>query len=216
MEVEWSPDGRYVYFTHVNPHTPPQPGQVYPLYEIYRIKYSAGNPEKIAEKAYWPRLSPDSAKIAYVSVDLFERWNKLFVADADGRNAKEVVLQGSSVPDIQDAPIFSSDGKSILFSGPDPALSYRPGWLDKWTGVIVAKAHSNVPSDWWSVPAAGGKITKLTNIQAAGLFGSLAPDGGHLASYSLNGIFVMKPDGSELTTLVQNPAAIPGTVSWIP
>jgi hypothetical protein len=62
----------------------------------------------------------------------------------------------------------------------------------------------------------GGEITQLTNIQTAGLFASFAPDGNHIASYSVNGIFVMKPDGSELTMLIPNPQAVPGTVTWIP
>jgi len=216
VEVEWSPDGKYVYFTHVNFQIPPEPGQIYPLYEIYRMTLPDGEPEKVAEKAYWPRLSPDSSQITYISVDLFARDNKLFVADADGNHAHEVVLKGPQVPDIQDAPIFAPDGQSILFSAPVPAQAYQPNWFDKLTGVIVAKAHSNVASDWWSVPVAGGEITQLTNIQTAGLFASFAPDGQHLASYSLSGIFVMKPDGTELTMLTQNPQAVPGTVTWIP
>ena len=59
-------------------------------------------------------------------------------------------------------------------------------------------------------------MTRLTNIQSLGLFASFAPDAQHIASYSLNGIFVMKPDGSELTMLIPNPQAVPGTVMWIP
>ena len=216
VEVDWSHDGKYIYFTHVNFQIPPEPGQIYPLYEIYRMSYPAGKPEKVAEKAYWPRVSSDASQITYVSVDLFARGNKLFVADADGGNTHEVVLKGPQVPDIQDAPMFSPDGKSIVFSAPVPAQAYRPNWFDKLAGVIVAKAHSNVASDWWSVPVTGGEITQLTKIQTAGLFASFAPDGQHIASYSLNGIFVMKPDGSELTMLIPNPQAVPGTVSWIP
>lgn len=52
-------------------------------------------------------------------------------------------------------------------------------------------------------------MAPLTNIQVLGLFGSFALDGQHIASYSLNGIFVMKPDGSELTTLIPNPQFVP-------
>lgn len=82
-------------------------------------------------------------------------------------------------------------------------------------GVRVAKAHT-IPSDWFSVPVAGGNITQLTNTQTTNLFASFAPDGKHIASHSTSGIFVMKPDGSELTILVPNPQAVPGTVTWIP
>jgi Tol biopolymer transport system component len=215
-EVEWSPDGKYIYFTHVNPHIPLELGQVYPLYEIYRMAFPDGQPDKLVEKAYWPRLSADSSQLAYVSVDLFSLWNKLYVADADGSNAQEVVLTSPLPPDIKDAPIFSPDGQSILFSAPVPVLSYRPNWIDKLLEVRIAKAHSNVTSDWWSVPVTGGAITQLTNIQSSDLFASYAPDNRHIASHSSDGIFVMNPDGSEITILIPNPQAVHGTVRWIP
>jgi hypothetical protein len=83
-------------------------------------------------------------------------------------------------------------------------------------GVTVARAHSNVPSDWWSIPLTGGEMTQLTNIQSMGLFGSRSPDGQFLASYSLNGSFVMRTDGTQLTQLLPNPQSVPGTVCWIP
>jgi Tol biopolymer transport system component len=216
IEVEWSPDGKYIYFTHVNYQIPPEEGQVYPLYKIYRMAFPDGQPEKIADNAYWPRISPDSSQIAYVSVDPFQRENKLVMADANGENAHEVVMTGPRLPEIVDAPVFSPDGQSIFFSSDIPVQSYQPNWFEKLMGIRVAKAHGNLPSDWWSVPVNGGQITRLTNIQSLALFASFAPDGQHIASYSANGIFVMKPDGSEITMLIPNPQSIPGTVSWIP
>jgi Tol biopolymer transport system component len=216
IEVEWSPDGKYIYVTQVNYHIPPAEGQIYPLYTIYRKALPDGELEKVAEKGYWPRVSPDSSRIAYVSVDLFTRGNKLFVADADGSNAQEVAITGPRIPDIKDAPLFSADGRSLIFSADIPTQSYQPNWLDRLMGVRVAKAHSNVPSDWWSISVDGGEMTQLTNIQSRGLFGSLSPDKQYLASYSLDGIFVMKTDGTELTQLIPNPQSVPGTVSWIP
>lgn len=215
VEVEWSPDGKNIYFTHVNFQITPQPDQIYPLYEIFRMTFPDGKPEKVAEKAFWPRVSSDSSQIAYISVDLFLRENKLYVADSNGKNAHEVVLKGQQIPEVKDAPIFSPDGKTLFFSAPVPTQAYQRNWLDKLMGVRIAKAH-NVPSDWWSVPVTGGNITQLTNIQTTNLFASFAPDGKHIVSHSTSGIFVMKPDGSELTMLIPNPQAVPGTVAWIP
>ena len=214
-EVEWSPDGKYIYFTHVNFQITPQPDQIYPLYEIYRMSFPDGKPEKVAEKAFWPKVSSDSSHMAYISVDLFLRENKLYIADSNGKNAHEVVLKGQQIPEVKDAPIFSPDGQILIFSAPVPVQSYQPNWFDKLMGVRIARAH-NVPSEWWSVPVTGGTITQLTNIQTTNLFASFAPDGKHIASHSTSGIFVMKPDGSQLTMLVPNPQAVPGTVSWIP
>ena len=215
IEVEWAPDGKYIYMTHVNYEIPPEPGQVYPFYTIYRMEYPDGQLEKVVEKAYWPRISPDSSKITYVSVDLFRSGNNLYIANVDGSNPQEVPITSPRIPDIRDAPMFSPDGKSIFFSAPLPIQSYQPNLLDRLMGVRVAKAHSGVASDWWSVPLTGGVMTQLTSIQATSLFGSFSPDGKHIASHSLNGIFVMKSDGSELTMLVPNPQSVPGIVVWI-
>jgi len=216
IEVEWSPDSKYIYITHVNYDIPPAEGQIYPLNTIYRKAMPDGALEMVAEKAYWPRVSSDSSRIAYVTVDLFESSNKLFVADADGSNAQEVVITGPRIPAIKDAPLFSADGQSLIFSADVPIQSYQPSWLDTLMGVQMAKAHNNVPSDWWTVLVDGGEVTQLTNIQSRGLFGSLSPDHQYLASYSLDGIFVMKTDGTQLTRLIPNPLSVPGTVSWIP
>jgi hypothetical protein len=83
-------------------------------------------------------------------------------------------------------------------------------------GVQLAKADGTLPSDWWSVPIKGGNLTRLTNIQSLGLFASLSPDHQHIASFSADGLFIMNPDGSQITALVPNLAGISGTVSWIP
>ena len=64
IEVEWSPDSKYIYVTQVNYHIPPAEGQSYPLYTIYRKAMPDGELKKVVEKAYWteyhptPRASP--------------------------------------------------------------------------------------------------------------------------------------------------------------
>jgi len=218
LQAEWSPDGKHIYYTHVNYQFPDDPNRIYPLYKIFRMAYPGGQEEQIAEGAYWPRLSRDSSRLVYISVDPLSIKNKLTIADPDGGNAKEVVITGTYVPDIKDAPLFSPDGQSILFSGavPVPPQSYQPNWLENLMGIRVAKANGGVPSDWWSVPVSGGEITRLTNLNSSSLYASISPDNRYIASYSAGGIFVMKPDGSELTLLVPNLDAFSGTVNWIP
>jgi len=216
VQAEWSPDGKYIYYTHVNYLIPNDPNRIYPLYNIFRIAYQAGEPESIAEGAYWPRLSLDSSRLVYVAVDPLSIQQQLKIADASGGNVQEVVLSGSYIPDIKDAPIFSPDGQSIIFSAPVPQQTYQPNWFEKLTGILVAKANGGLPADWWSVPVSGGVITRLTHLQASSLYASVSPDGKHLVSFSGAGIFVMNLDGSELTTLVPNPDGFAGTVSWIP
>jgi len=214
LQVEWSPDGKYIYYVHNNTQNQPI-GQHYPIYEIYRIAYPSGQPEKVADQAFWPRLSADSTRLVYISMDPSTGKNKIFLANADGSNAQEVSLSGAWTPDIIDAPIFSPDGQSILFSAPSPPQTSALSWIEKLLGIQVAQAHS-IPSDWWSVPLTGGNVTRLTSIGATGLFASISPDRRFIASYSGNGLFVMNPDGTNLTLLIPDMGGIPGTVNWIP
>lgn len=212
-QVEWSPDGKYLYYVHYNSQLQPA-GQLDPVYEIYRMRYPDGQPEKIADHAFWPRLSPDSSKLVYVFVDPESTKNELFLANADGSNPQRVELSVPQTFEIIDAPIFSPDGQSILFSAPQPTQAHQPNWLERLAGIQVASAHS-IPSDWWSVPVTGGTPAQLTNIQTVNLFASLSPDQKHIASLSGEGIFVMDLDGSNLTQVLSD-SEVHGTVSWIP
>lgn len=213
-QAEWSPDGTYIYYTHYNDQYPPD-AQLNPPYDIYRISYPGGQSEKIISNAFWSRVSRDSNKLVYVALEPLTGKNELFVANADGSNPQSVTFSGPGIPEIIDAPIFSPDGQSILFSAPTPTQSYQPNWFDKLTGVKVVKAH-NVPSDWWSVSITGGDPIRLTQIQVTGLFADVSPDQKHFASASGNGIFIMSPDGSGLTYLTSPAGGIAGTVRWIP
>jgi Tol biopolymer transport system component len=213
VHVEWSPDGEFLYYAHYN-NKVRLPGQLDPVYDIVRMKYPDGEPEKIAEHAFWPRISPDSKKVVYISIDPESGRNELYVANADGSIPEQITFSNSFSPEIIDAPIFSPDGQSILFSVPSLAQSYQPNWFEKLLGIEAVSAH-DVPSDWWSVPVTGGVPTQLTNIQTINLFASISPDEKHVASVSGEGLFVMSLDGSGLTQLLLDPG-VHGTVNWTP
>ena len=213
VQAEWSPDGKYIYYTHYNSNDPVD-AQLNPPYDIFRMSYPDGKAEKISDHAFWPRISSDSTKLVYVSLDPASGRNGIVVANVDGTDPQNINLSGADIPEIMDAPVFSPDGQSILFSAPPPPQAYRPNWFEKLTGIQVAKAH-NVPSDWWSVPVTGGVPTRLTSIQTINLFASFSPDKKYIASVSGEGLFVMGLDGSNLTRLVFDPG-VHGTVNWIP
>ncbi len=218
IQAEWSPDGKYIYYTHVNHQMPDDPNRVSPLYTIFRMLYpvrGGGQEERIAVGAYWPRLSPDSKRLLYASVDPLSDKHQIMIADPDGGNAQEVVISGPDVPEIKDAPLFSPDGQSIIFSGEVPGESYEPNRVEKFLGIRVARA-SGEPSDWWSVAVSGGEINRLTNIRHRGLYADISPDNQHIASFSKDNIFVMNPDGSELTILIPGLNGFAGTLNWIP
>jgi len=214
-QAEWSPNGKYIYYTHVNYLIPEDPDRASALYTIFRREYPSDQLELVAEAAFWPRLSPDSSRLVYSAKDPFSGEYQIKVADANGENAGEVPMSGEYIPEDKDAPIFSPDGNSIIFSGEVPGESYLPNWLDRLTGVVIARANGEV-SDWWSVPVIGGEVKRLTNIRHMGLYASISPDKNHLAIFSKDNIFVMKPDGSDLTVLVSELRGFTGTISWIP
>lgn len=212
IQVEWAPDGKYLYYVHYNSQIR-MVGQLDPVYDILRMRYPDGEPEKIADHAFWPRVSSDSSRLVYILVDPDTAKNELFVSNADGSNSRHVELSGPQVPEILDAPIFSPDGRSILFSAPEPTQSYQPNLFERVLGIQVVRAH-DVPSDWWSVPVTGGVPTRLTQLQTINLFASISPDKKNIASVSGEGLFVMDISGSNLAQLVSDPG-VHGTVSWI-
>jgi Tol biopolymer transport system component len=175
------------------------------------MAYPNGQPQRLLDDATWPRLSPDGKKLAYISFNPQTGENNLGIADADGSHPHLVMPAGAFL--AVDAPVFSADSQMIMFSavgGPRlPSLS----WLDQLLGVQIAEAH-DVASDWWRVSIDGGKPERLTHIGDIGLYADFAPDRQYVAFASLSGIFVMKPDGSNLTQLVRD--AIGGSICWTP
>ena len=214
IQAEWSPDGKYIYYTFVN-HIITDPTRLEPFYKIFRMEYPGGRPELIAEAAYWPRLSADSSRLVYVAADPTTGEHQLKIADPDGGHVQDVVLTGSYIPEFKDTPFFSPDGKSIIFSGDVPGTSYRPNWFETVTGLRIAKANGEA-SDWWSVPKTGGEITRLTYLYTVALYGGVSPDNNYVVSYSRDNIFIMRPDGSDITVILPGLGRFFGTVSWIP
>ena len=124
LQAEWSPDGKYIYYVHNNYKDQPA-GQHYPDYEIYRMAYPDGQPQKILDQAFWPRLSPDGSRLVYISINLADGTNNIFLANADGSNAQQIQFSGAIAPNIIDAPIFAPDGQSIIFSALSPTQIFR-------------------------------------------------------------------------------------------
>lgn len=213
FQPEWAPDGKSLYFAHVNYDQLPK-DQKYATYDLYRVDYPDGQPVKIAEKAFWPRVSMDGTRLVYVTVAPLTGRNNLVLADPDGKNPRPVTFTGGTAMDIIDAPIFLPDGQALLFSAPGGQAYQPPSWLESLLGIDIAQAHTE-PSEWWRVPVIGGVPVQVTHVQAPGLYACLSPDGRYVASFSGSGIFVMQTDGTALTMVMNDLGGIYGTVSWI-
>jgi len=218
----WSPDGRYVYFAHFTPSSADSASPF--AYTLERLPMTGGAAtgplEVVLKDALWPALSADGSQMVYVYSDPKDYTNHLFIASADGTNVRELTDPGNF--DAVDAPLFTLDGQTVIFSavGDGPAVA-RPNsplaWLDRLTGVKVAEAGPlahNVPSDWWSIPAAGGTPTRLSNIYDTGMFGDLSPDGQYMAYISASGLYALAVTGGEPEKLLAVSGF--GTLEWIP
>jgi Tol biopolymer transport system component len=209
---QWSADGRYIYYTHTIPDTTGPLRYIHFNYAIERVAYPTGRPQKLLENAIWPRLSPDGKKLAYVSFNQQTGENNLDVANVDGTHARPIVPAGTFY--AVDAPLFSRDSQVVFFSAVGgPASSQRESNQFISTARPNVMKHS-IPSDWWRVDLATGKIKSLTRIGDTGLYGDFSPDGQHIAFVAATGLYLMNPDGSNLTQIMNYGPE--GTVSWIP
>ncbi len=216
----WSTDGQSLYFAHF---TPSQGDSNTPFkYTLERLTLPDGPREVLVDNAIWPAVSPDGSQIVYVWFDPEDYSNDLHSAAADGSGAR--VLVDPTLFDAVDAPFFSADGKYVIFSavgdgtGTAPTATPAPAaaWLDRLLGVRAAWAapdEHNVPSDWWRVPVGGGAPERLTQLFDTGLYGDNAPEGNFYAFISASGLYVMKPDGSDVTRLTRVKGG--GTVEWL-
>jgi Tol biopolymer transport system component len=210
---EWTPDGKYLYYAHFVPIIDEEAGNSF-KYTIERIAYppQANAPEVLVEDAIWPKVSPDGTKLAYLKFDTAKFTQELYMSDVDGANPAPV-LPPEEFPSV-DAQFFSPDGKTMIFNavgeGQAPALSF----IDQLLGVQAVNAH-NVPSDWWSITlGASDPPVRLTELYDTGMYGDFSDDGQWVAFIAASGVYVMKPDGSEVTPMV--PIDALGTLDWVP
>lgn len=205
----WSPDGRYIYGAVYNRLE--GDADIPFQYVLERVAYPGGQRTLLLENGIWPSPSPDGSRLAYLSFDPTSEDNELFLAAADGSGATPVLPAGS-FPAV-DAHFFSPDSSMIYFSAINEEAPAGLSWLDRLLGVRVAEAH-DVPSDWWRMSLDGGQPERLTELGATNLYADFSPDGQFIAFLGSTGVYVMRPDGRELTRLL-DPGPF-GNLSWVP
>jgi Tol biopolymer transport system component len=203
----WSPDGHYLYYSHVV--TDPSDQSVYTT-TLERVAYPVGSPEVLVKDAIWPRVSPDGARLAYVTLDPVTLDSSLVVSDVQGKNPT-VLVPAKAFPAL-DAVVFSPDGRTILFSASGDRPAKPPAWLDWLMGVQGAAAH-NVPSDLWRVPASGGPPERLTSLYDTGMLAALTPDGGRMIFTSSRGLYAMDLSGGDPQLILGTPVS--GVLDWL-
>ena len=112
---------------------------------IYVVSALGGSPRRVAGEGRGPRFSPDGASISFerteVDTAAARFYQAIYVASASGGPSRRIEINLASA----NAPVWSPDGKYLLFAG-----SAEPGGF----GL-------RPPMDWWTVPVEGGEAVPL-------------------------------------------------------
>jgi dipeptidyl aminopeptidase/acylaminoacyl peptidase len=117
--IDWSPDGREIAFIS---NREPNEDQFF-NYDLLTLDAVTGEMRRLTttESAeYRPRWSPDGKTIAYeatkrglTDLETTMEDTHVWLMDADGKNRREL---GAAIDNRQGEPVWSSDGRSVLFS----------------------------------------------------------------------------------------------------
>jgi Tol biopolymer transport system component len=122
---------------------------------IYVVSIPGGEERKLAGKGWLPRYSPDGAWIAYLGAGTLPG-SAIYVAPSGGGQPREVF---TAEIEILTAPIWTPDGKDLLFLG--------------------APRHAPAPlreRDWYVAPLAGGRPARAGLREQLLAQGLPAPD----------------------------------------
>ena len=100
----WTPDGQRLVYTLLRPQNEE--------FTINTVEVGGANPQQlVGSKSALATFSPDGKKIAYLAEGGSNNPD-LFIADADGKNAKQL----TQTEDMEFSTAWSSDGKRIFFT----------------------------------------------------------------------------------------------------
>ena len=127
---------------------------------LWSVPPLGGAARRLIEAGDAPKFSANGARL------VFTRGMTIWIADADGSDARQVRGIPTTPWSSDRAPALSPDGEQIAFFHPD----YSP-------------AHGDI----WVIPAAGGKARQLTFDSAEGGWPRWTPDGGAIVYSSTRG-----------------------------
>jgi Tol biopolymer transport system component len=192
----FSPDGKWVYYTSSFP-VPPDSEHA----EIQRVASGGGAPQKIIQDAHSASFSADGSQIAFERFNFTNFSASLWIADADGQNAR--LLVADDLFSIVMASRFSPDGKWILFAASGPPTRPLPGALllphrqcePQLLCALAGTAHADgLPWDLWVVSVDGKHFEQLTNVGFDSPWPAWSRDGKYIAVFETSGFYVLDVD----------------------
>ena len=207
----WSPDGKWVYYSHQEDSLDDVGNYIGFSMSLNRLQVQGnGIPEILIPYAGQPSMSVDGSLLTYVSYDLETYARGLWVSEPDGSNPRQVVP--NNIFGAISGPQISPDGSEIAFAASAMPMANKfdgLSWLDILLGVRKASAHG-----WrweiWKVPTIGGDPVQLTRLRLDSPWPAWSPVGGDLAILRLGGVYLLR-DGE---ALLLAPALGHGQLVW--
>ncbi|HEX6101267.1 MAG TPA: protein kinase [Thermoanaerobaculia bacterium] len=165
--------------------------------------------------------------IAYISLDSGDY--DLWIADSDGTDARRVTTDSHR----KQGPVFTPDGKTIIFTGDGPAGAIRRIAADgsqKRSALLYEEATSELPalspdgqtlvfhtaSGLVKAPVSGGPITPLTSYRVQRP--AISPDGTRVAGYCGGEVMriciIPMSGGAPEKTFEAAPAGLTSMIRW--
>ncbi len=210
----WSADGTSIYSTLRTPTFDSAGKYQGESLGIYHVGLDGGKPVQIVKDALGPATSPDGKYLAYAGVDSKGQPSQLFVADPDGKNAKQLVADQNFV--LLRAPNFSPDSSLICFAGVGGPGGALPG--QKAPGAQaspffdIAEAHG-IPWDIFTVRPDGTNLQRLTYESEDTPTPVWSPSGDWVAFAGEIGLYLVDSGGKKtirVSTIVSG-----GGIAWL-
>jgi eukaryotic-like serine/threonine-protein kinase len=118
---------------------------------IYEIDALGGGERRIVDRGWFPRFSPDGSTIAYVVTPALVTMGKMYLIGAKAGTPRRFQPDFNVTPcgpRCSSPPVWSPDGKYILFDG--------------------SREGDPKSRDWWIAPVAGGNPTRVMAPAFAG------------------------------------------------
>lgn len=207
-EPAWRPDGKNLLFTHRD---------ALGAESIQSVGIDGEARGVVVRDAASPALSQDGRRLAYLTTDIQSYGQTLWVAEADGANARRLL----GVPQFESlaTPRFSPDGTRVAFvaiGGPDqqPPRTAGAPLADPlaWLRPPPAAAHG-IAYNIWTVNVDGSDLRRLTldlEVEVAVL--AWSPDGRWLVFESDHGLNLVSADGAQVRYLARQFAV--GGADW--